>query len=203
MQQLLRERIVEHLDDDFSLHGRTSVDRIISSKERWPWKASWSRFQSTALASCESMKSPAGGPHDAYDVAMKLRPAVIELVVSDMAATLAFYRRLGLDIPAQADSEPHVDADIGGGIHLAFDTQDTIRSFNPEWSPPSGGGHRVALAFACESPAEVDAAWEELTGGGYTGHLPPWDAFWGMRYAVVLDPDGTPVDLFAASTPSS
>ncbi len=34
---------------------------------------------------------------------MKLRPALIELVVADMAATLAFYRRLGLDIPAGAE----------------------------------------------------------------------------------------------------
>lgn len=127
---------------------------------------------------------------------MKLRPTLIELVVSDMAATLAFYRRLGLDIPADADDQPHVDLDIGG-MHLAFDTEDTIRSFDPDWSPPSGGGHRVALGFACASPSEVDAAWADLTGAGYQGHLPPWDAFWGMRYAVVRDPDGTPVDLFA------
>jgi catechol 2,3-dioxygenase-like lactoylglutathione lyase family enzyme len=128
---------------------------------------------------------------------MKLRPAVIELVVSDMAATLSFYRLLGLDIPADADGQPHVDADLGGGLRLAFDTEDTIRSFDPGWSAPAGGGHRVALAFGCDSPAEVDAAWKELTEAGYEGHLEPWDAFWGMRYAVVHDPDGTPVDLFA------
>lgn len=127
---------------------------------------------------------------------MKLRLALIELVVSDMAATLAFYRLLGLEIPAEADGEPHVDIAFGEGLRLAFDTVDTIRSFDPQWSPPSGG-HGVALAFACDSPAEVDSAWAQLTGAGYTGHLPPWDAFWGMRYAVVHDPDGTPVDLFA------
>jgi catechol 2,3-dioxygenase-like lactoylglutathione lyase family enzyme len=129
--------------------------------------------------------------------AMKLRPALIELVVSDMAATLTFYRRLGLDLPAEADRQPHVDVELAGGIRMAFDTEDTIKSFDPDWSPPAGGGHRVALAFACDSPAEVDAAWADLTGAGYAGHLAPWDAFWGMRYAVVHDPDGTPVDLFA------
>jgi catechol 2,3-dioxygenase-like lactoylglutathione lyase family enzyme len=128
---------------------------------------------------------------------MKLRPALIELVVSDMAATLAFYRLLGLEIPAEADQQPHVTADLGDGLQLAFDTVDTVRSFDPEWSAPSGG-HRVALAFGCDSPAEVDAAYSEITAAGYPGHLPPWDAFWGMRYAVVHDPDGTPVDLFAA-----
>jgi catechol 2,3-dioxygenase-like lactoylglutathione lyase family enzyme len=128
---------------------------------------------------------------------MKLRPALLELVVSDMAATLAFYRRLGLEVPAEADHQPHVDVALGDGMRLAWDTEETIRSFDPGWSPPSGGGHRVALAFACDGPADVDAAWADLTGAGYEGHLAPWDAFWGMRYAVVHDPDGTPVDLFA------
>jgi catechol 2,3-dioxygenase-like lactoylglutathione lyase family enzyme len=128
---------------------------------------------------------------------MNLRFSLIELVVADMAATLAFYRRLGLGIPAGADAEPHVDLELAGGLRLAFDTEATIRSFDPEWSPPTGG-HRAALAFACDDPAAVDVAWEELTGAGYAGHLAPWDAFWGMRYAVVHDPDGTPVDLFAS-----
>ena len=127
---------------------------------------------------------------------MKLRPALIELVVSDMAATLAFYRRLGLDIPPDADGEPHVDTEFGG-LRIAFDTEDTIRSFDASWSPPVPGGHRMALAFDCGTPDQVDKAWAEITGAGYEGHLAPWDAFWGMRYAVVHDPDGTPVDLFA------
>ena len=127
---------------------------------------------------------------------MDLKPALVELVVSDMAATLAFYRRLGLDIPADADKEPHVDVELSGTMRLAFDTEATIRSFDPGWKRPRGG-HRVALAFACDSPEQVDNAWAELTAAGYEGHLAPWNAFWGMRYAVIHDPDGTPVDLFA------
>jgi catechol 2,3-dioxygenase-like lactoylglutathione lyase family enzyme len=132
---------------------------------------------------------------------MKLRPAVIELVVADMAATLAFYRHLGLDVPPEADNQPHVEVDLGG-MRLAFDLESTIRSLAAGGSPPSGGGHRVALAFACDSPEEVDAAWAEITGAGYHGHLPPWDAFWGMRYAVVHDPNGVPIDLCAALAPA-
>jgi catechol 2,3-dioxygenase-like lactoylglutathione lyase family enzyme len=126
---------------------------------------------------------------------MSLRPAIVEFVVSDMAATLAFYRRLGLDLPADADNQPHVDTDLGG-LRVAFDTEETILSFDPSWSAPTGG-HRAALAFECDSPAEVDETWSELTAAGYDGHLAPWDAFWGMRYTVVHDPDGRPVDLFA------
>jgi hypothetical protein len=59
------------------------------------------------------------------------------------------------------------------------------------------GGHRIAPAFARDSPAEVYASCAELTGAGYAGHLPPWDAFWGMCDAVVHDPDSNPVDLLA------
>jgi catechol 2,3-dioxygenase-like lactoylglutathione lyase family enzyme len=122
---------------------------------------------------------------------------LLGIVVADMAKSLAFYRRLGLDVPASADSEPHVEATLPGGLRLAWDTVDTIRSFDPEWTPPTGG-HRTALSFRCDSPAEVDAVFAELTGAGYAGHLAPWDAFWGMRYAVLHDPDGNAVDLFAA-----
>ena len=91
----------------------------------------------------------------------------------------------------------HVAVDLPGGLHLLFDTQDTIRSFDPSWTPPSGG-HGLALAFDCGDPAGVDATHDALVAAGHRSHLAPWDAFWGQRYATVLDPDGNSVDLFAA-----
>jgi catechol 2,3-dioxygenase-like lactoylglutathione lyase family enzyme len=121
--------------------------------------------------------------------------SVVGLVVEDMARSLGFYRRLGLQVPAAADDEPHVEVVLPGGLKLAFDTVETIRSFDPSWSPPSGSP-RSSLAFACESPAEVDKLYGELVAAGYEGHKEPWDAFWGMRYAVLHDPDGNGVDLF-------
>ncbi|MFI5619436.1 VOC family protein [Streptomyces sp. NPDC051567] len=121
---------------------------------------------------------------------------MIGLVVSDMAASLAFYRRLGLDVPAGSDGLPHVEAALPGGLRIAWDTEETIRSIDPSWSPPTGESRRE-LAFHCGSPAGVDAVYAELTGAGHPGHLKPWDAFWGQRYAVVLDPDGCGVSLFA------
>jgi catechol 2,3-dioxygenase-like lactoylglutathione lyase family enzyme len=128
---------------------------------------------------------------------MKITPATIELVVADLPATLAFYRLLGLDLPAGAESAPHVEADFGG-VRIAFDTEETISSYESSWSRPPASGHRMALAFAAGSPAEVDAAYAEITAAGHHGHLAPFDAPWGMRYAVVHDPDGNPVDVFAA-----
>ncbi|MFD9337647.1 VOC family protein [Streptomyces sp. NPDC060028] len=129
---------------------------------------------------------------------MTPRLDMIGLVVSDMAASLAFYRRLGLDVPADAADQPHVEAALPGGLRIAWDTEDTIRSFDPSWTRPDGRSSRRELAFLCDSPAEVDALYAELTAAGHPGHLKPWDAFWGQRYAVVLDPDGCGVSLFAA-----
>lgn len=127
---------------------------------------------------------------------MKPSLDLIGLVVADMAASLAFYRRLGLDIPASADRQPHVEVTLPGGLRLAWDTHGVIHSFDPEWQPPNGGS-RIGLAFRCESPEAVDRAYDELVAAGYEGHLAPWNAFWGQRYASVRDPDGNAVDLFA------
>ena len=132
-----------------------------------------------------------------YGRSMTARLDLVGLVVADMVRSLAFYRRLGFEFPPGADDEPHVEATLSGGIRIAWDTVDTVRSFDPGWTPPSGG-HRIALAFVCDDAADVDATYAGLVEAGYDGHKEPWDAFWGQRYAIVLDPDGNSVDLFAA-----
>jgi catechol 2,3-dioxygenase-like lactoylglutathione lyase family enzyme len=132
---------------------------------------------------------------------MPARLDVIGLVVNDMARSLAFYRQLGLKTPAGAEREPHVEVSLPGGLRLAFDTEETIRSFDPGWTPPSGGD-RMGLAFLLETPAEVDQVYDELTSVGYEGYKEPWDAFWGQRYAIILDPDGIGVSLFAPNSAS-
>jgi catechol 2,3-dioxygenase-like lactoylglutathione lyase family enzyme len=126
---------------------------------------------------------------------MKARLDLIGIVVEDMRRSLAFYRELGLDVPEDADDQPHVEATLPGGLRLAWDTEETIRSFEPGWRPPSGG-QRIGLAFRLDSPADVDGAYERLVALGYDGHKEPWDAPWGQRYALVRDPDGNGVDLF-------
>jgi catechol 2,3-dioxygenase-like lactoylglutathione lyase family enzyme len=121
---------------------------------------------------------------------------LIGIVVSDMNASLEFYRRLGLDVPEGAEQEGHVELTLPGGLRLAWDTVEVIESFDPRWTAPTGGA-RFGLAFLVDSPAEVDALYAELVGLGYGGHLEPFDAFWGQRYAVIRDPDGNDVALFA------
>jgi uncharacterized glyoxalase superfamily protein PhnB len=70
-----------------------------------------------------------------------------------------------------------------------------MKQIDPDWE--ESVGHRIGLAYLCDSPAEVDSVHARLVGAGYRSHKEPWDAFWGQRYAQVLDPDGNIVDLFA------
>ncbi|WP_104086744.1 VOC family protein [Arthrobacter sp. GMC3] len=128
---------------------------------------------------------------------MTLKLGFIGIVTKDMAASLAFYRTLGVNIEQGQDDSPHVDARLDDGTVLAWDTIETIRGFDAGYVSPTGG-HHIALAFDKGSPAAVDAAFAELTKAGYVAHVEPWDAHWGQRYATLLDPDGNSIDLYAA-----
>lgn len=118
----------------------------------------------------------------------------IGIAVADMATSLAFYRRLGLEFPAGADQQPHAETQVAGGIRLMWDTHASLTSFDADYEPgPPGGG----WAFLCADPAEVDSVHADLVAAGYPSENAPWDAPWGQRYAQVRDPDGNVVDLFA------
>ncbi len=119
----------------------------------------------------------------------------IGIVASDMGRSIRFYRLLGLDVPETPD-EGHVDTLLPNGVRFMLDTEEVIRSFRPDWSRETG--NQIAIAFECESPAEVDATYERMVEAGFHGEKEPWDAFWGQRYAQVQDPDGVGVDLYAA-----
>lgn len=128
---------------------------------------------------------------------MTARFDALGVVVSDLARAIEFYRRLGLDFPEGAESpgHGHAEAPLRGGLRFMLDSEETVRSFDPDWRRPSGNS--IGLAFVCDSPADVDRLYAELTHAGYDGHKEPWDAIWGQRYGQVRDPDGHVVDLFA------
>lgn len=119
----------------------------------------------------------------------------IGVVCADLPRSITFYRALGCDLP-EADETGHVACDLAGGARLMLDTDEVMRSFGsvvPEGRP---GGGRITLAVRCASPAEVDRLHDELLPLGRGSHLVPFDAFWGQRYATVLDPDGSRIDLY-------
>ena len=118
----------------------------------------------------------------------------IGIVSSNLRASIAFYRLLGVDFPE--DGEGHIEATLASGARFMLDAEEVVKSFRPDWTREVG--NQLALAFECASPAEVDELYEQATAAGFVGEKEPWDAFWGQRYAQLSDPDGVPVDLFAA-----
>ena len=123
----------------------------------------------------------------------------INLVVTDMEATVSFYRRLGLDIP---DTDPsfqdhHRSAKLSGGIDFDIDSVEFARHWDTGWR--SGA---AVFGFKFASREEVDARYADLTLAGYRGQQEPYDAFWGARYAIVEDPDGNAVGLMSSIDPN-
>lgn len=125
---------------------------------------------------------------------MGIKLDMVGIVVQDMKTSLDFYRALGLAIPESANGEMHVEV-AQDGLRLAFDTVEVAKGVYGGWDEPTG--HRIELAFLCESADDLNALYEKLVQQGYAGHREPWDAFWGQRYAIVADPDGNLISLFA------
>ncbi len=118
----------------------------------------------------------------------------IGVVATDVAASIAFYRRVGVPFADDVPLEAHVECALGAGMRLMIDSEESVRKFDPAYEPVVGT--RVAFAARLGSVAEVDELYAELDADGH-GKIPPWDAPWGMRYASVQDPDGQQVDLYA------
>ncbi|MGQ0623985.1 MAG: VOC family protein [Sporichthyaceae bacterium] len=125
----------------------------------------------------------------------------INLVVEDMEAMTAFYARLGLNIPAgPAEWAPHHrSAEGADGVHLDLDSQAFAAVWDRGWPSETSG---VVLGFQVSARADVDTLYEQLTAAGAKIHQPPYDAFWGARYAVVVDPDGSAVGLMSPIDPA-
>lgn len=116
------------------------------------------------------------------------------ITVADMARSIAFYRLLGIDLP-DTPGEGHIDTLLPNGVRFMLDSEEVIRSFLPDWQRTDG--NQIALAFECSSPAEVDEIYSRVVAAGFAGEKEPWDAFWGQRYALLRDPDGVEVNLYA------
>ncbi|HEX7168572.1 MAG TPA: VOC family protein [Acidimicrobiales bacterium] len=123
----------------------------------------------------------------------------INLVVADMDATLAFYRRLGLDVTL-APGDAHAEVTMPNGMTLEFDTHESVRVWDSAWNGSTAGGAAV-IGFSVATRERVDGLYAELVAEGSGGHQRPFDAFWGSRYAIVEDPDGNCVGLMSPRDP--
>lgn len=121
----------------------------------------------------------------------------IAVAAKDMAKTKEFYTLLGFDFEGEGafDGGEHIEpARRPGEPRLMIDEAKFMAELIGE--PPHAPNHSI-FAMLCETPAEVDAVVAQIEAAGFAIAVAPWDAFWGQRYATVVDPDGYKIDIFA------
>lgn len=135
-------------------------------------------------------------------------PNQLNIVSSNLEASIAFYRRLGVDVPEQrvwrtATGAHHASAAQAGTAHtIEFEIDSAVfaQLWNAGWRNRKDLAGRVVVGFGVGSRKEVDRLYGEMTSAGHRGLQAPYDAFWGARYAVIEDPDGVAVGLMSAVT---
>ncbi|MEX2161831.1 MAG: VOC family protein [Anaerolineales bacterium] len=116
---------------------------------------------------------------------------------SNLKKTVEFYSLLGFQFPEFKPDEEHLEpVTPKGSARLMIDSVSMLKGILGKDPKP---GNHSSFAILYDTPAEVNAAAEKVKGAGFKIVTEPWDAFWGQRYAIVEDPDGYKVDLFAAS----
>jgi len=133
----------------------------------------------------------------------------VNIVSGDLDASIEFYRRLGIEIPHDAvwrtdSGAHHVNATAGdvGGKRLEIDSAAFAPHWNAGWRGRSDLAGRVVVGLSVPTREDVDRLYAEVTSAGHRSLQPPWDAFWGARYAIVEDPDGNHIGIMSASDPS-
>ncbi|MEX1094268.1 MAG: VOC family protein [Acidimicrobiia bacterium] len=127
---------------------------------------------------------------------------MIGLIVEDMGASLAFYRRLGLDVPSATDST-HVEIEMAGGMMLFLDSRP--QRWDPGFAPPpwqESGTYRSLLEFYLDSEANVKQKFDEMVGHGYRGVRDPYRTPFDMCFAFLEDPDENTILLSGDSNPA-
>lgn len=123
---------------------------------------------------------------------------LVNVVVRDVPAAAAFYERLGVDLgpppPAPWDALHRGAPPYDAGANLDVDAARFAPTWNEAWPEGRTG---VIVNFRVAAREDVDRLHDELVAAGAPSQQPPFDAFWGSRYAIVEDPDGNSVGLMS------
>jgi catechol 2,3-dioxygenase-like lactoylglutathione lyase family enzyme len=124
----------------------------------------------------------------------------VNLIVGDVDRSLDFYRAAGLNVSAAPEwptGSGCRHAEVGDDATLEWDNEPFVRVWAPEVDTTRLG---PVIGLSLGSSEEVDETFRRLVDAGHRGLQPPYDAFWGARYAIVEDPDGHAVGLMGPKT---
>ncbi len=124
----------------------------------------------------------------------------LNIVVRDMGKAVAFYRHLGLTIDDDTSewADHHRTAQTAEGLDFDLDSIESARKWNEGQTDRTG----PIIGFRLPTREAVDERYADIIAAGYQGQQPPFDAFFGARYAIVQDPEGNPVGLMSPVDPT-
>ena len=133
----------------------------------------------------------------------------INLICGDLSASIAFYRRLGVEIPdagiwhtpTGAHHASAADQSADQAIDFDLDSTAFAQIWNIGWKGRTDLGGQIVVGFRVPTRTDVDDVFRDMIGAGYRGLQEPHDAFWGARYAIIEDPDGIAVGLMSPVSP--
>lgn len=124
---------------------------------------------------------------------MKLN--AVGVTSTNLQKTISFYKLLGFSFGEFLADEKHIESISGNNsAKLMIDTQDVVEDIIGEVPVP---GNHSSFAIEYDSDDEIDEVVSNVERLGFMVVKAPWNAFWGQRYAIVQDPDGYKIDLYA------
>jgi lactoylglutathione lyase len=133
---------------------------------------------------------------------MRMRPqprrfGLLTLYAEDLLRSVVFYRDvLGLPTSWRPGS-PYAEFRHEGIRFAIFPRQELDEMMGVAASHPYGINGTFSLAIEFPDPVEVDAEYLRLRALGIVGVYEPRDEPWGMRSAMLHDPDGNLIELVA------
>lgn len=117
------------------------------------------------------------------------RMIFVNLPVTDLAASMAFYTALGFENNPQFTDETAACMVWSEAINVMLLTHDKWRTFTQRPIPPASASE-VMLAISCDSRAAVDAMNAAAAAHGGTADINPKQDLGFMYNRTLADPDG-------------
>jgi len=118
------------------------------------------------------------------------RISLVTLGVADVAASTAFYERLGWRRSSASVDGEVTFIDTPGPILGLWSVEELAKDAGGRDAPPPSGFRGLALAINVGSPDDVDAAIAAWVAAGGTIARPAAATDWGGYSGYVADPDG-------------
>ncbi len=124
--------------------------------------------------------------------------AQVNLIVTDLKQAQEFWALLGWH-----STPRHLNAAVltfPNGMNLVLHEPEFARLWDPAFAGPTAGSTVVDLNLS--SREAVDDTYARIVAAGHTSSVEPWDTFFGVRYAIVCDPDGHRIGLKSPQDPA-